>query len=164
MSEAETLPGDAGERFASGMGFAFEDAQQRRLRYHLLRLTTVGLTRDDVQQLGELARLAFEDADLTDQLRAISERADVSSLASAIAAIVERCRPGSIQFGAPADVLVGAVLGAYAGLLDTPDRDRTEAAVLGAIGGGTAASVSRFVQTQLAEVGPTEYVRMDEPS
>jgi outer membrane lipoprotein SlyB len=60
--------------------------------------------------------------------------------------------------------MVGAVVGAYTGLRDTGGRDQTHAAVVGAIGGGIAASVSRFIQKRIAEVGTAEYLRMDESS
>jgi hypothetical protein len=38
----------------------------------------------------------------------------------------------------------------------------TAAAMLGAVGGGTAASVERFIQEQIAAVGVTEYLRTAE--
>jgi hypothetical protein len=164
MSENETLAGDAGERFKRGAGVAFEDAMLRRLRYHLLRLTLVGLSREEVEQLSELARLAFEDADVTDQVTAIRQRPDVSPLASAIAAIVERVEPDNGARAGRADVMVGAILGAYAGLSDSGGGDQMHAAVGGAIGGAIAASVSGFVQQRIVEVGAADYLRMDESS
>jgi hypothetical protein len=164
MTEAVNFAGDAGEYFESGAGFAFEDARVQRLRYHLLRLTIVGLRREDVGPLCELARLAFEDADVTDQVTAIKERPDASALASTIAAIVERAGPGDGGPAGRADVMVGAVVGAYAGLRDTGSRNQAHTAIVGAIGGGIAASVGRFIRTQIAEIGAAEYVRMDESS
>jgi len=164
MSEAETFADDAGEYFGWGAGFAFQDAMQRRLRDHLLRLTVVGLSREDVKELSELARLAFEDADLTEQVRVIRERPDASPLASTIAAIVERTGPGDGGPAGRAEVMVGAVIGAYAGLRDTGGRNQTYAAVVGAVAGGIAASVGRFIRERIAEVGAAEYVRIDESS
>jgi hypothetical protein len=76
MSETGTFSHEAGEQFDSAARFGFEDTMQRRLRYHLLRLTVVGLTQQDVQELGELARLAFEGSDVSQQAATISRRVD----------------------------------------------------------------------------------------
>jgi hypothetical protein len=166
MSETHTLPRDAGDRFENGVEFAFQDAQQRRLRYHLLRLTVVGLSHDEVPLLVDLARRAFDDADVTAQARAIRERPGASALASAIAGVVERSRGGD-PFAPRGEVVIGAVVGAYAGLRDVggaDPADATAAAVLGAVGGGTAASVGRFIQEQIAAVGVADYLASDERS
>jgi hypothetical protein len=160
MSQVEQFADDAGERYEWGAGFAFQDAMQRRLRYHLLRLTVAGLSQAEVVQLVELARLAFDDADVTDQVAAIRERPDASPLASAIAAIVGRA--GHDGGAGRAAVTVGAVVGAYAGLHDTGGHDRTYAAVLGATGGAIAASFGPFIRERIAEIGAAEYLRTDE--
>jgi hypothetical protein len=165
MSAIQTLPRDAGERFEEAIGFAFDDALQRRLRYHLLRLTVVGLDRDEVPLIVDLARRTFENADVTEEVAAIRERPGVTALATAIAGVVERSHPGDATFAARAEVLIGAVVGAYAGLVDAgnPDAtDATTAAVLGAVGAGTAVSVGRFIQQRIAEVGVAGYLRTDE--
>jgi hypothetical protein len=162
MSDVEGSRDDPGERFEDGAHFAFQDAMQRRLRYHLLRLTVVGLSQEDVEQLGELGRLAYQDADITGQVTAIRERPGVSRLASTIAAVVERAGPGGDGRAGRADVMVGAVVGAYAGLRDTDGSDRADSAVLGAVGGGLAASIGPFIRERIAEVGADEYLRMDE--
>ena len=60
MSETHTVPRDAGERFENSVDFAFQDALQRRLRYHLLRLAAVGLSRDEVPLMVDMVRRAFE--------------------------------------------------------------------------------------------------------
>ena len=164
MSETHTLLRDAGERFENSLDFAFQDALQRRLRYHLLRLTVVGLSRDEVPLIVDLARQAFEGADVTAQVGAIRDRPGASVLASAIAGVVERSKGGD-TFAGRGEVAIGAVVGAYAGLMDAgggDDDDATAAAVLGAVGGGTAASLGRFIQEQVAAVGLTEYLRTDE--
>ena len=164
MPDKKTFAEEADERFGEGVRFAFQDAMQRRLRYHLLRLTVVGLSQKDVEQLGELGGLVFQDADVTEQVRAITERSDASPLASAIAAIIQGSGP---RAGAPrrrAEVMVGAVVGAYAGIRDGPGQDQMQTAILGAVGGGIAASVGPFIQERIAEVGEAEYVRTDEPS
>ena len=164
MSETHTVLVDVGQRFDDALQFAFQDAMQRRLRYHFLRLTLAGLDFDEeVPMLVELGRLAFEDADVSDQVRAIRERPGASPLAAALAEIVERAQPGDGDFARRAPVLVGAAIGAYAAIRDAGGPDlRVEAAVLGAIGGGTAAAVGGFVQEQISTIGPGEYVRTDE--
>jgi hypothetical protein len=166
MSATQTLMRDAGERFENGLGFAVDDAMQRRLRYHLLRLTVVGLSRDEIPLIVDLARQAFEDADVADRARAIRERPGASVLAAAIAGIVERSGTGN-QFAPRAQVVVGAVLGAYAGLTDAGSADpdeATTAAVLGAVGGATAVSLGRFVSEQVGRVGVADYLRTDDPA
>ena len=63
MSETQALRDDAGRRFEDAVGFAFEDAEQRRLRYHLLRLTVAGLGHDEIRPLVErFAKLFGHDA------------------------------------------------------------------------------------------------------
>lgn len=164
MSETQMLVRDAGQRFEEAMNFAVEDAEQRLLRYHLLRLTVVGLSRDEVPLILDLARQAFADGDLTEQVRAISDRPGATELASAIAAVAERSRTGGL-FNGRGEIVVGAVLGAYASMRDAGSGDpdaATTAAVLGAVGGGTAASVDRFVREQIAAVGVSEYLRASE--
>jgi hypothetical protein len=164
MSESQTLSRDAGERFEEAVSLAIEDAEQRLLRYHLLRLTVVGLSRDEIPLILELARQAFADGDVTPQVRAISDRPGATELASAIAGLAERSRTGG-PFAGRGEVVVGAVLGAYASLRDGGSGDpaaATTSAVLGAVGGGTAVSVGRFVQQQIAAVGIEEYLRAGE--
>jgi hypothetical protein len=161
MSETQAIRDDAGERFEDAIRFAFQDAQQRRLRYHLLRLTVAGLGHDEVRPLVELGRLVFAGADCTEQARAIRARPGASPLASALADIVER-GPVSAQAGSHTDVLLGAVTGAYAGLRKAGSGDPEQAAVLGAVGGATAGAVGRFVRDRIAGVGEAEYLRPDE--
>jgi hypothetical protein len=162
MSPVEELSGDAGERFHSGDGFAFQDAMQHRLRYHLLRLTVVGLSQDEVGPLVELARVAFDGEDVTAAAAAIRERAGATPLAATIAAITERAAPGGGSRGEPADVLLGAVLGAYAGVQGSLDPDRGQVAVLGAVGGAIAASTGPFVRARISDVGVAGYLRTDD--
>jgi hypothetical protein len=164
MSAPQTLAQDAGQRFDEAVDFALEDARLRLLRYHLIRLTVVGLSRDEVPMILELARQAFGDADVADRARAIRERPGASELASAIAGIVERSRSGG-PFAPRAEVVVGAVVGAYASMRGAGAGDpaaATTAAVLGAVGGGTAVSMGRFIQEQIAAVGVDEYLGTDE--
>ena len=139
---------------------------QRRIQYHLLRLTLVGLTQEDVEDLRELARLAFEDAEsagVTEQATKIKERTGASALAVAIADIVEQARPAGPQ-GSRAQVMMGAVLGAYAMIggtvaeSDLPFGSRSAAAVVAAVGGALAASGAPVVFEQIDRVGLPEYL------
>jgi hypothetical protein len=166
MSETQTLLRDAGERFDQAVNYAIEDAQLRLLRYHLIRLTVVGLSRDEVPSIVELARQAFDGGDIMDRARAVRERPGASPLASAIAGIVERSRPGD-PFAPRGEVVIGAVTGAYAAMMDAGSGNADDAAaagILGAVGGGTAVSVGRFIQQQVAAVGVAAYLGSDEQS
>jgi len=166
MSDTQALARDAGRRFEEAVNYAIEDAQLRLLRYHLLRLTVVGLSRDELPLIVDLARRAFDDADVADQATAIRERSGASDLACAIAGIAELSRAGG-PFGRRGDVVVAAVVGAYAAMMDAGsgnDADATTAAVLGAIGAGTAATVGPFIQEQITAVGVAQYLSSDERS
>ena len=166
MSDTQALARDAGRRFEEAVNYAIEDAQLRLLRYHLLRLTVVGLDREELPLIVDLARRAFDDADVADQATAIRERSGASDLACAIAGIAERSRAGG-PFGRRGDVVVAAVVGAYAAMMDAGsgnDADATTAAVLGAIGAGTAATVGPFIQEQITAVGVAQYLSSDERS
>jgi len=162
MPGGDGLSGEAGEIFGSAAQMCFEDAMQLRLRYHLLRLTVAGLHRDELEDLGELGRLAFEESDVTGQAAKIKERAGASSLAFAIADIVERA--GQV-IGAPVSrrgVFTGAVLGAYAAVSSSAGMDQTTVAILGAIGGAVATPASVFIADRISEVGQSEYLSMKE--
>jgi len=153
---------EAGEHFRSAADFSFQDAMQRRLRYHLLRLTVVGLSQDEVEDLGELGRLAFQDSDVTEQSTKIKERAGASFLAFAIADIVERAssgRPASVSLGT---VFLGAVLGAYAALGGVPEEEESTAAVIGAIGGAVAAATSSIILDKVDRQDLVEYLRTED--
>jgi len=162
MPDGDNLPGQASEIFGFAAQLSFEDAMQRRLRYHLFLLSGVGLHRDEVDDLGELGRLSFGESDVTGQATKIKERAAVSSLAFAIADIVERAGGG---VGGPVsrrEVFTGAVLGAYAALSDSAGMDQTTVAILGAIGGAVALPASAFIADRIPEVGLSEYLSMKE--
>ena len=153
---------EAGERFDAAAHFGFEDAMLRRLRYHLVRLTVVGLTRQEVQELAELGRLAFDGSDVSQQAAMISQRADSSPLGSAIAQIMVKAAAG---LGGPARlpvVMLGAVLGAYAALPHAGEGDQSDSAIAGAIGGAVAGAVSGFVLDNVDQVGAAEYVRAED--
>lgn len=162
MSDGDDLSRTAGENFGLAAQMSFEDAMQRRLRYHLLRLTAVGLHRDEVEDLGELGRLSFGESDVTGQTTKIKERPGASSLAFAIADMVERADGGAGGAVSRRGVFTGAVLGAYAALGDVRDIDQTAVAVLGAIGGAIAASTSTFIADHIPEGSLSEYLSMKE--
>lgn len=158
MDEANDIARGAGGLFSSAAATSFEDAGARRLRYHLLRLTTAGLSRTDVEDLVELGRLAFQDSDVTDQATKIQQRSDVSSLAFAIADIVQTA--ANAGRGGSKAVMLGAVLGAYASLTHVPAVDESFAGTLGAIGGAVAMSTSTFITDNITSQSWSEYVNM----
>ncbi|MFF4420010.1 hypothetical protein ACFY04_04320 [Streptomyces sp. NPDC001549] len=151
MTISEDVSREAGAQFGFVRSFIHSDVQQQRLHYHLLRLTTVGLTQEEVKDLRELGRLAFEGADVTEQSTKIKQRAGASALAVALADIVEQGDPRP-------QVMVGAVLGAYAGLRDIPGMDESTVAVLGAIGGAISAAISPIVFERIEVVGLERYL------
>jgi hypothetical protein len=163
MSDGDDLSRRAGEIYSFATQMSFEDAMQRRLRYHLLRLTANGLHRDEVEDLGELGRLAFEESDVTGQTTKIKERAGASSLAFAIADIVERAHRGGGGPVSRREVFIGAVLGAYAAVSSAGGMDQTLVAILGAIGGAVATPTSTFIADQIIpRESLPEYLRLKE--
>jgi hypothetical protein len=161
MSQSDDIAHLAGDHVGFVADFALEDTRQRKLRYHLLRLTVAGVTQEDVAELGELARLAFEDSDVSAQTTRIKERAGTSPLAFAIADIVEQTPRAPGPLGQKAAML-GAVLGAYTSLKDVGGIDQVSVATLGAVGGALAMTASNIILTNLEQVTPAEYLRMDE--
>src|SRR4051794_40787037 len=95
--------------FDSALDRGFEDIAVRRLRYHLLRLTAVGLAREDIGDLLMLAGRAFADLETGSAAKAITDRAEATPLARCIAEIV-----GQQSRAHPRDRMLGAVFGAYA--------------------------------------------------
>ncbi|MFF1344069.1 hypothetical protein ACFVYT_40710 [Streptomyces sp. NPDC058290] len=143
-----------GEAFRFDQQIVFEDMQLSRLHYHLLRLTTVGLGGEDVAELRELGRLAFEGADVGAQCDRIRGRDGAGVVAVAIASIVQQAT-GQTPLG---HVMLGAVLGAYASMLDNLDEDRRTMAVLGALGGALTASAMPLVLERIDNVGLSDYL------
>ena len=162
MLEMENISRRAGDLFGSAANFSFEDTSAQMLRYHLFRLTTVGLTEDDVKDLSELARLAFLESDVTQQVTKIKQRTDASPLAFAIADILER--PGSGVSGPVSlrAVMFGAVLGAYTSMGEVQNVDESAVAILGAIGGAVAMSTSTFIADRISRRCWDEYLRMED--
>lgn len=159
-SSAQDISRAAGDLFGSGVARIHDDVAQRRLHYHLLRLTLVGLTQEDIAELRRLAQLVFEDADVSEQADRIRQRPGAGGLAVAIADIVAAAPDGPLSRRA----LLGAVLGAYsmtggssaAAGLSADFRDT--AAVMGAVGGAIAATTSELVLERIDEVGLSQYL------
>lgn len=159
-SSAQDISLMAGSLYGSGVNRIFDDVAQRRLHYHLLRLTLVGLSREDIDELRKLAQLVFDGADVSEQTDRIRQHPGSSGLAVAIADIV-----GGTPDGLPRErALLGAVLGAYtmtggsSAAADLPADFRDAAAVLGAVGGAIAASTSRLVLKRIDQVGLADYL------
>jgi hypothetical protein len=161
MSDSDDLSRTAGEIFGFAAQMSFEDARLRRLRYHLLRLTAVGLHPDEVEGLVELGRLSFEGSDVTGQAAKIKEQAGASSLAFAIADIADRVGRGVGGPVSPREVFLGAVLGAYAAVSSVAGMDQAALAISGAIGGAIAAPASTFITSQISEADLAEYLQDD---
>ena len=91
----------------------------------------------------------------------IKESPGATPMASALASIVER-GPVIAQFATRADVLIGAVTGAYAAMRDAGSGDAGQAAaVLGAVGGATATADRRSCRSGSPRWGSREYLRLD---
>jgi hypothetical protein len=164
MPESAAGPDQAGEHFRTAIQFGIEDAQLLRLKYHILRLSVVGLTDKDQKDLLELGRLSFQGSDVAKQAEKITSRRDASPLAVALAAIVGQGAPGvSGETGGRA-IMFGAVLGAYAalGLPDANHDDRVAAATIGAIGGAVATSTSAFVTERLLQQPWSSYLNPED--
>lgn len=161
MPQTNDMAHAAGDHVDFVAGMALQDVRQRRFRYHLLRLTVAGLTERDLDELIELARLAFEDSDVSAQATRIRDRADASPLAFAIADIAARTPKVEGPLGQKAAVL-GAVLGAYASVRDVDGVDQATVAALGAVGGAVAMTASNFILSMLEQVTLAEYLRMDD--
>jgi hypothetical protein len=142
--------------YASGIGFLREDSTGG-LRYHLLRLSLVGLSEQDREELSELARLAFQGSDVAEAAGRIKQRESASELAVAIADIVSRAQ------GNKKAALLGAVFGAYAGLEAVGENsDKRLQAVLGAIAGALAASATSFTEARLEQEAWAKYVQSEQ--
>ncbi|MCU7820673.1 hypothetical protein [Kitasatospora sp. DSM 101779] len=152
-SRAQDLSPEPGGAFRIARDFVFEDAALGRLRYHLLRLTTVGLGRDEVEDVRELGRLAFDGADITECAVRIRDRSGASRLAVAFVDIVEHADQDE-----RGPVLVGAVLGAYTSLGSVGSDEGTSAALLGAVGGAVVAASRSFVDRRMQQEGLAVYL------
>ncbi|MCU7826867.1 hypothetical protein [Kitasatospora sp. DSM 101779] len=111
------------------------------------------MSRAGCPELTEYARLVFSNADTTAKADTIRGRADASGLAVAIVDVVEQSGPPDLR----GRVMLGAVLGAHAGLGTDQAADRSAAAVTGA-GGAVAAAPTGLVTEMVDRVGITDYL------
>ena len=138
--------------FSSG---SFGDARNG-LKYVLMRLTLLGITEQDREQLGELARLAFQESDVMEAANQIKGRSSASPLAVAIADIVAA---SSEQGGQKMTkmAMLGAVFGAYPARKDHNILN----GILGAIAGAVAVTTSKFIQDDMEMKLWRQFVEMD---
>jgi hypothetical protein len=120
----------AGNHYSNTLSHAFGDARLG-LKFMLLRLSLLGITVQDREQLRDLARLAFYDKDVTKAADRIKKRRTASPLAVAIADVVASAEEKKLA-------MLGAVFGAY-----------VTGGILGAITGAVALSTSQFVAQQV---------------
>jgi hypothetical protein len=141
VSSDDDVVARAGQWFDFVTQMQREDLEQRKLRYHLLRLTACGMRSDEVPVLLELGRLAFLDLPVADQAERITTDPAAGVLARVIADIVARTASGN---GPVRLTMLGAVLGAY--LAVARSEILLEAAVDGAIAGASSAWAASMVQ------------------
>ncbi|MFI2206559.1 hypothetical protein ACH47Z_38605 [Streptomyces sp. NPDC020192] len=152
----------ADESFDSVAHFFIEDVKSRRFHYHLLRLRSMaGLTDQDVEELGELGRLVFQNGQAEDQAAKIKNRPDASGLAVTLASIVYRMAPDATSAPAPdlKRVLMGALTGAYLSTGGIPNHDGPTLACLGAIAGAVTVALGAFTMDAISQVPLDDYVR-----
>lgn len=144
MTEQSSAPPDAGVNYDFAIGLSFDDARNG-LKYVLLRLSLLGLSAEDQQELRELARLAFNELDLKNVATRITNTNTASPLAVAIADIVQRAGEKSASSTSTKMAMLGAVFGAYAVIREGRSNGESEG-VLGAIAGAVAVSTGEFLQ------------------
>ena len=152
------ISGDVQElaRLASIEGnFSFTDAGQAgRLQYALLRLSTVGLTEQDQEELQELGWSAINESHQGVERIAsqIKNRESAHPLAVAIANTVRSAlhsgAEGGGGFGSTRMAMVGAVFGAYVGYVGIGDSSGVMS-VIGAMAGATALCASQVLNDHM---------------
>ncbi len=164
-----TLSGDArevsraaGSTYHSAIDLSLEDGRNG-LGYVLLRLSVLGLTKQDQDQLRELAQRAYQELDVAESASRIRMRESASPLAVAIADIVDDSPQGRKRMA-----MAGAVFGAYVGLVNTrlsgpDDFLKTIAGVLGAMAGAIAVSTSTFIQDEMEVESWRDFVERPKP-
>jgi hypothetical protein len=159
------ISGDVQElaRWASIGELSLTDAGQAgRLQYALMRLSTVGLTEQDQEELQELGRLAIQELDQgVEQVASqITNRESAHPLAVAIANTVRSTLhggEGGLKICSTRMAMVGAVFGAYVGLGDSSGV----MSVLGAMAGATALCASKVLNDQMEWNAWTGFIRKD---
>ena len=142
--DAREITRVAGSTYRNAIRLSFDDARNG-LKYALLRLSLLGLTDQDRLQLSELARLAYQELDVSKVAIEIRNSETASQLAVAIADIVDNSQ------GSKKLALCGAVFGAYATLggLSEGSSSQILRGVLGAIAGAVAVSTIKFTQDEM---------------
>jgi hypothetical protein len=161
MSEPVDTQFQPGETVRSASDFIREDANLRRFRYHLLRLTVTELHREEIDDLCLLGSAASRDDDhgVSKYVDAIRSRPDASALARAIADIASSI--DSNQFREAS--IVGAVYGAYASVaIGSSTALRSGDAVAAAIGGAIAAAGREYANRFAPAETPSKYYDSDE--
>src|ERR1700730_4760056 len=115
MTEQNSDSLDAGMNYDFATGLSFGDARNG-LKYVLLRLSLLGLSAEDQQELRELAKLAFNDLDVKNAAARITNTNTASRLAVAIAEIVQRAGEKIASSTSTKMAMLGAVFGAYAAI------------------------------------------------
>jgi hypothetical protein len=131
---------DAGQSYLNAIGLNREDFQLRALKYPLLRLSTDGLTELDRKELAELAKRAFEEADVADAAERIQKRHSSSPIAVAIANVMLSARVSKRMS------MLGAVIGAHAARALSLGTHDVGFDVVGAIVGAACLDSIDFVQ------------------
>src|SRR6266496_1558604 len=130
----------AGAYYKASFELTTEDARAG-LKYHLRRLSLLGLSEKDQKQLHDLAELAFRDQDVASPAGEIKGRKSASPLAVALADLISEATDRRMA-------VLGAVFGAYAGLSSDGERKVADG-ILGAIAGVVAVTTNNFVLHQL---------------
>jgi len=138
---------DAAMHFSVGTDLALEDAQAG-VRYALERLSMLGLSPQDYDQLGELARRVFEDEESAD-VRELVEQVKASESASPLAVMIANIVYESGGFNSRKQSMLGAIFGAYAAL----GSGSIEHACIGAIAGAIAINLSISIPVDRIPLG-----------
>jgi hypothetical protein len=123
----------------------------------LLRLSQLGLTAAEQEQLRELGRLVFNDLDATQVADRIGNTESASPLAVAIAGIVRR---SGTNVTSKKMAMLGAVFGAYAAISATRTDSGSEV-ILGAIARAVAVSTSELLQNTQQKDSWMNFVQRD---
>jgi hypothetical protein len=149
--------------FSPTVAAAFTDTLRRSLedlrfgfKYPLLRLELAGLTMEEVEQLRELARRVFRREDVGEAASAVRDRPAASPLARALVDIATAA-PSLVDRRM---VLLGAILGAHAAhhTLEKTGTGGALSAVIGAITGAVAVSMTAFVEHDLDDRAWTHFI------
>jgi hypothetical protein len=156
MTEQKSPALDASSEYDFATDFSLQDGR-KGLRYMLLRLSLLGLTTEEQQELQELARLAFDGVGVTE----IADRimgSGAGPLAVAIADIARRAEQEGRDRTSARTAMLGAISGAY-GAIRSGRSDGERDAVLGAVAGAVALTTHEFLSKEHRNSGWTEFAR-----